>query len=329
MKKPPLKTNLFLTLLLLLIFGCSSSFDNNGKPLPPKGFMGETTLKIWYFLGFLDLIEKIPEVPANLIKFEDIVYKHTPQADLKLDVYHLKDLDKTRPALVFIHGGGWRGGGKDDYRRYLVDYAEKGYVTVTLSYRLIGKALYPAAVEDVKCAIRWIKKNADTYHIDANKIAVIGGSAGGHLSMMIGYSSDVALFDEECPYNGFDSRVQAVVDLYGPADLTTDYAKNHPTVTGFIGQPFTEAEEKYIQASPSHYITPDDPPTLIFQGTLDALVPFSQSDRLAEKLAENHVPVEYHKLEGWPHTMDLAAEVNAYCQYYMDAFFERYIPITP
>jgi len=182
-------------------------------------------------------------------------------------------------------------------------------------------------VEDVKCAVRWIRAHAAEYSIDPDHIAVIGGSAGGHLAMMAGYSSDVPQLNGTCSADSVSSRVQAVVNLYGPTDLTTEYARTHKTTLSFFGQPYDSIPERYAQASPAAHITPDDPPTLIFHGTIDELVPVSQSDSLQKYLDKAGVPNQYHRLTWWPHTMDLAKPVNDYCQYYMNAFFEKYVPI--
>lgn len=142
--------------------------------------------------------------------------------------------------------------------------------------------------------------------------------------MMAGYTSDIPEFSEEVD-SLISSRVQAVVNLYGPSDLTTEYAREQSSVLNLIGKSFAEAPELYEKASPMAYITRDVPPTLIFQGTLDELVPFSQSDSLKSKLDKAGAISEYHLLEGWPHTMDLGVEVNEYCQYYMNRFFEKYL----
>jgi len=321
-----MKKILFTTLLLALIalIGCSDKYNKDGSLNPPSGYPNEFLMKAAYFVGLLDLMDKKPAIPDNIIEYKDIIYKETESRSLKLDIYHLKELKEAAPVLIFIHGGGWKKGDKQDYLLYLIDYAKKGYVTATVAYRFSQEALFPAAVLDVKCAVRWIRSHAKEYRIDPDKIAIIGGSAGGHLAMMIGYSADVPEFDRECA-DSSDSRVQAVVDLYGPSDLTTDYARNQKSPKEFLGKSYEEDPDLYLKASPKPYITSDDPPTLIFQGTIDALVPYSQSDSLKKWLDKAGVPAEYHKLKGWPHTMDLAKEVNEYCQYYMDAFFEKYL----
>jgi acetyl esterase/lipase len=302
--------------------------DKNSAPEPPSGYLNYTFIKIAYVLKMIKLIERQPMVPETLLELKDIEYKKVGEHALKLDLYRLKSLNQPAPVLIFIHGGGWRIGKRSDYLPYLIDFAERGYVTATVSYRLQKQAKFPAAVQDVQCAIKWIRAHARDYFIDPDKIAVIGGSAGGHLALMAGFAADDSLFAGECESDSVSSRVQAVVNLYGPADLTTAYAQARPEATGFIGQPYSEAAEMYRKASPLFYITRDDPPTLIFHGTIDDLVPVSQSDSLKQKLDETGVPGEYHRLKGWPHTMDLVVSVNRYCQYYMHAFFEKYIPIV-
>ena len=313
-------------LLFLLLSTPIITFSQNEPPEIPDGYSSITTLKMAYFFGTLDLIEKDFPLPETIEERRDIVYKTIDSTELKLDIYFKKNISKPAPLLVFIHGGAWKKGDKHDYLRYLVDYAKKGYVTATIQYRFTNKAKFPAQLLDVKAAIKWLKENADEYHIDNSKVAVIGGSAGGHLAMMVGYTSDISELDDENSKSSISANVQAVVNLYGPSDLTTEYAREQGSVKQLTGKLYAEAPELYKNASPVTYLTKDDAPTLIFQGTLDELVPYAQSDSLNEKLKRAGIPVEYHKLEGWPHTMDLSSEVNEYCQYYMDRFFEKYIP---
>ncbi|WP_291371833.1 prolyl oligopeptidase family serine peptidase [Cyclobacterium sp.] len=132
------------------------------------------------------------------------------------------------------------------------------------------------------------------------------------------------MFNRDCE-QGPDSRVRAIVDLYGPVDLTTPYAISTEQVQSFMGSSYEQDPEMYRLASPRTFITADDPPTLIFQGTIDSLVPVSQSDSLQLWLQQAGVPHDYHRLKGWPHTMDMAQEVNEYCQFYIDRFLERYL----
>ncbi len=315
--------NKILVLLVLLITPIIL-FSQDEPPEMPDGYSSMTMMKIAYFFGTLDLLEKDFPVPDDVKEYKDIVYKTIDSTKLKLDIYHSKNISKSAPLLVFIHGGAWEKGDKHDYLLYLVDYARKGYVTATIQYRFTDKVKFPEQLLDVNAAIIWLKKHADEYHIDKKNVAVIGGSAGGHLALMVGYSSDIPEF-KVTNDSLFSTRVQAIVDLYGPADLTTEYAQSVSSVQKLIGKSYDDAPELYKKASPVTYITKDDPPTLIFHGTIDDIVPVEQSDTLKVKLSEAGVQVEYHRLEGWPHTMDLAVEVNEYCQYYMDKFFEKYL----
>ena len=307
-----------------ILYSCAQECNNDGlPPKAPRGYGNETFIKVAYALGFIDLVETKPAVPESIEVVQDIVYKQVDSISLKLDIYKPKNLKAATPALIFIHGGGWSKGNKSDYLPYLIDYANKGYVTVTISYRLSGVATFPAAVQDVKCAVQWIKSNAGEYFINPDKIAVIGGSAGGHLAMMLAYSDDNE-FTGECP-DSISCKVQAIVNIYGPTDLTTEYARNRGECLQFLKKTYQEAPDIYRTASPRTYISANDPPTLIFHGTIDSLVPVSQSDSLHKWLDHEGVPNEYHKLNGWPHIMDLSIKVNNYCQYYMDAFFIKYL----
>ncbi len=314
-------------LCVLLVFTSCSEQDPNSAPKAPNGYWNNTTLKIAYFMGTLDLVETEFPVPEELVEYKDIVYKKIDSTELHLDIYHTKNITKKAPLLLFIHGGGLSKGDKKDYLVYTTAFAQKGYVTATVQYRFVDKVKFPAQMFEVKAAIRWLKENADTYNIDNSKIALIGGSAGGHLAMMAGYTGDVEAFNER-EDSLISPRVQALVNLYGPADFTTEHARSHRISERMFGNTYLESPEIYEDSSPMKYLTKDDPPTLIFHGTIDDLVPVSQSDRLAEELKKIGVPVEYHRLKGWPHTMDIGADVNHYCQYYMTQFFEKYIPLN-
>ncbi len=301
-----------LVLIILLLLNPIIGHSQESVPEKPNGYFSNLTLKISYALGFLDLIETDFPLPDNVKEYKDIIYKTVENKDLKLDIYHQKNISDATPLIIFIHGGAWKKGDKHDYWPYLIPYAEKGYITATIQYRLTDVAIYPAQLDDVISAINWLQDNADEYHIDKNKIVLVGGSAGGHLAMMAAYS-DPSL------------NIKGIVNLYGPSDLTTPYAREIASVQKLIGKSYQEVPELYRMASPVTYISKDMPPTLTFQGTLDELVPYEQSDNLDKKIKEVGANSYYHKLKGWPHTMDLNVEVNEYCQYYIDEFFNKYI----
>jgi acetyl esterase/lipase len=264
-------------------------------------------------------------IPEGVIEKKDIEYGKVGERSLLLDLYMPEKLDKPVPGLIFIHGGGWKSGGRTDYKYYAVRYARRGFVVASISYRFAQDAPFPAAVQDAKCAVRWMRANAAKYNVNPDKIAAIGGSAGGYLSMMVGYSSDVPELEGNGGNPGVSSRVQAVVDLYGPCDVDCEEARNVDVVKSFMGKAYDQDPKLYEKASPIRYVTKDDPPTLVFQGTIDETVPQAQSDTLVAKLKEIGVPCEYVKFEGWPHTMDIVEDVNIRCQWFMNKFFDKYL----
>jgi len=281
----------------------------------PIGYHFEALDYLAIGVGLESVIDREPEVPATIESFKSIEYKNANGKLLQLDIYRPKELNEKAPLLVFIHGGGWRSGKRQDYLVYLLDYAEKGFVTATVSYRLKKDSIYPAAVEDVLDAVDFLYQNANTYGYDTSRVALVGGSAGAHLAMLAGYGWE----------NPQRHKVKAVVDIYGPVDLTTPYGQTQFMVTDYIGHSYSEKPELYWEASPARYLKEDLPPTLILQGTSDNLLPPSQSDTLHVRLNRLGVPNVYHRLPLWPHAMDIAVRPNVYMQQKMDAFFETYL----
>ena len=304
---------------------------------PPRGFMSEGLLyaafalhKIgWYSLDVLDADATV-SVPPEIKEETNIVYGTGGGNPLELDLYSPDYLSGPVPGIIFIHGGGWRTGKRQDYKFYTTRFAKHGYVVATISYRLKEAGYFPNCVEDVKCAVRWMRANAEKLHVDPNRIAVIGGSAGGHLSMMAGYSSDVPEFEGTGGNPGVSSAVQAVIDLYGPVDFTVAETRDHPLLTGFMQGTYEQVPDKFVKASPITYLDPRDPPTLIIHGTIDSLVPVEQSDMLAEKMKAMGNMYWYDRIDGWPHAMDIANPVNQRVEKVAIAFLQEVFgPATP
>ncbi len=178
-----------------------------------------------------------------------------------------------------------------------------GFVAVTVSYRLVPTATFPAQIEDCKAAVRWLRANAEKYHVDPDRIAVAGFSAGAHLACLLGATDKDAGFDAVEGNTDQSSRVRAVISFAGPTDFTT---KDWPPVVeemieALVGKSAIDASEARKRASPVTYVTKDDPPFLIFHGTKDELVPVDQARRFAAKLKEAGVPVELVIEEGEGH----------------------------
>lgn len=310
-----LKGLLFVLALLVVLMLLPRTIGLLSPEKAPIGYHFEALDYLAIGVGLESLIDRNPEVPATIESFKNIEYKNANGKSLQLDIYKQKELNEKVPLLVFIHGGGWRGGKRQDYMVYLLDYAEKGFVTATVSYRLKKDSIYPAAIEDVLDAVDFLYQNGEQYGYDTSRVALIGGSAGAHLAMLAGYGWE----------NPQRHKVKAVVDIYGPVDLTTPYGQTQFMVTDFIGHSYHEKPELYWEASPAKYLKDDLPPTLILQGTSDNLLPPSQSDTLHVRLNRLGVPNVYHRLPLWPHAMDIAVRPNVYMQQKMDAFFEEYL----
>lgn len=302
----------------------------NAPPKAPPGYESTDEVKEAIRQHRVKLIDLLIPVPPSIARKPNLEYGKVDDQPLQLDLYQPKWLSEPVPALILIHGGGWKSGDRRVYHYYCVKLAEQGYVTATMSYRLSKDAPYPAAVQDAKCAVRWLRANAAKYRVNPDKIGVLGGSAGGHLAMMVGYSAGMESLEGEGGNPGVSSRVQAVVDLYGPTDLTTEFAQQAGVVIAFMGgKTYEQAQAQYREASPITHLTKNAPPTLILHGTIDDTVPISQADLLARKLRELNVPFEYERLEGWPHTMDLAEDVNRRCLWRIEQFLAKHLPIPP
>lgn len=302
----------FSALLLVTAIILSSLLTASAKA--PEGFDSKKELEKALFSGQVKLIDFNLPVPKTIKVEKDIVYGQGGKYKLKLDLYSPKEIKETTPGLVFIHGGGWSKGKRTDYHYYGVKFAEQGYVVATVSYRLSGTAPFPAAVQDCKCAVRWMRANAKKLKVDPKRIGVVGGSAGGHLAMMVGYSPDVESLEGDGGNAEVSSKVKTVVNFYGPADLTTKNASTFPLVTNFLNKSIKNDPETFRLASPIKHVTKDDPPTMVIHGTLDFLVGVSQSDNLVKKLKETGVKTEYLRLDGWPHALDMSQPMNDYCR---------------
>ena len=192
------------------------------------------------------------------------------------------------PVIAFIHGGGWRNGNRSSGINRVAGIVQTGrYVGVSIGYRLSGEAIWPAQIHDCKAAIRWLRAHAKEHGIDPSRIAVWGSSAGGHLVSMLGTTGGVKALEGKLGKHGDQSsRVQAVVNYYGPSALLLmnskpsriDHDAPDSPESKLIGAPIQKAKAKTRQASPLTHVTKDDAPHLHVHGTDDPLVPFHQSE---------------------------------------------------
>jgi acetyl esterase/lipase len=233
----------------------------------------------------------------------DITYARAGDRELKLDLARPAGGKGPYPCVVLLHGGGWRMGDKKDVRSWLPFLAREGYVAASVGYRLAPDATFPAQIEDAKTAVRFLRANADKYAIDKDRVAAMGWSAGGHLACLLGLTDPKCGFDgKECPDQS--SRVQAVVDYFGPTDLAgfgKDELAQKGMLAPFIGSRFADNPAAHEKASPVKYVTRDAPPFLIFHGTKDWVVPIEQSRALAEKLKDVKASVKLVEVPGEGH----------------------------
>jgi acetyl esterase/lipase len=314
--------------IVLIVGGtlCNSTALRAEVPPAPPGYANGDEVKKAYSSGKLRIINMAIDVPETVSVERNLEYGKGGDIALKLDLYSPKELKEPVPGVIFIHGGAWKGGYRQMYHYYCTKFAERGYVAATISYRLTGDAPFPAAVEDAKCAVRWLRANAKQFHVNPEKIAVAGGSAGGHLALMVAYAPDAPELEGKGGYGDVSSRAQAVVSLYAPTDLTAESARTEGVVVRFLGGKTIEEEpDLYKLASPISHVTKDDPPTLLLHGSIDDTVTIDQSELLVEALQKSGVKFEYDRVEGWPHAMDLEPDVNQHCMMKMFEFLEKHL----
>lgn len=246
---------------------------------------------------------------------KDIAYVAGGDASQKLDLYLPEQkADKPLPLIVWVHGGGWRGGSKSGCPA--AGMVERGYVAASVEYRFSDKALFPAQIQDCQAAIRWLRANSGKYNIDPDHIGVWGASAGGHLVALLGTSGGKKAFAPVGGNEDQSDRVQAVCDVYGPADFNTVMQQaeedrnvknifkfNTPSdpYSSLIGVHLGSDRQKGDSVSPVHYVSGDNPPFLILHGTKDALVPLAQSEELVGALKAKNVPVLLQRFPGGGH----------------------------
>ena len=205
----------------------------------------------------------------------DIPYTTVAGEELRLDIAQPAMGDGPFPAVLVIHGGAWREGGREENHRAIADFARRGYVAVSPQYRFCPKETFPAQLEDMKAAVRFLRANAGTLKIDPARIGAMGFSAGGHLALMLGVA---------VPRN---EGVSAVVDFFGPTNLAAkDFSDEAKAFSAcLIGATAAEKPELAARASPLTYVNAGDAPVLVFQGARDRLVPPTQAFALMEKLS--------------------------------------------
>lgn len=258
-------------------------------------------------------IQRPLQLPENVRAELNVPYAGTDNPRQMLDLYLPKKpaSEKPLPVVVWIHGGAWLGGDKSGGSGMVAPLVASGnYAGVSVGYRLTNEATWPAQIHDCKAAVRWIRAHAKKYHLDPARIGVWGSSAGGHLVAMLGTSGGVKELEGTLgKHLDQSSRVTCVVDYFGPSDLLT--MGKYPSLmkhdapdspeSKLVGGPVQERKEAARSASPTAYVSKDDPPFLIVHGDKDPLVPHNQSERLAAALRKAGAEVKFITVKGGSH----------------------------
>ena len=229
------------------------------------------------------------------------------------------------PAVVCVHGGGFRAGKRESYDRLCLTLAQRGYVAITVTNRLAPAYPFPAAVLDCKTAVRWLRAHAAKYHVDPQRIGATGGSAGGHLVQFLGVTAGVPEFEGD-EHRDKSSAVSCVVNYYGPSDLTRSYGASvdaAEVLPLFFGGDLSTKRREHIVGSPLYWATPNAAPTLIVHGTKDDHVAYEQATWMADRLKACMVEVELLTLEGAGHGFKGADAEKAEAA--LLAFFDRHL----
>ena len=224
----------------------------------------------------------------------DVVYGVADGRNLLLDVYRAPG-PGPHPALLLIHGGGWAAGSKNDNAGMALGLLLQGFTCFSVEYRFAPAYKHPAQVEDCARAARWVRAHAAEYGIDPKRIGALGGSAGGHLSLMLGVIQPGDYQSADDPNRALPANVQCVVDLFGPSDLTRipDLSKQALDIlVKFLGGTYEQLPDKYADASPIKHVTKTSAPTFMMHGDADTLVPLSQSQVMKVALDKVGVPNE-------------------------------------
>lgn len=262
---------------------------------------------------------------------ENVLYANVNGSPLYADVYEPSAAEScARPGIVLIHGGGWTDLDKSTMRGMGNFLARNNIVGVSVDYRLLHAAenRWPAQLDDVQRAVRWLRANATKYGVNPDRLGAFGHSAGAQLAALVGMEE--TRDNSDATLAKYSSKVQAVVDVSGPTDFTTERDPNGIAfLTNFFGIDYAKGADVWRQASPALQVSPQDSPFLIFHGTQDENVPMAQAQELYDKLRAVHVPVDFVKVDDG-HTFqtpqalrELALKTLAFFQYNLEASHEK------
>ncbi len=267
----------------------------------------------------------VPQKNAGVRKIYNQVYATIDSINYGKRALHLDVFSPQKPgiypAVIMIHGGGWRSGDRSMEYPMAQFMAAHGYVAVTVEYRLALEALYPNAVYDIKAAIRYVKKHAADWGIDTARIAIEGNSAGGQLATLVGMTSGIPLFEGKLGDTTCSSRIQAVVDIDGLVDFLAPNSLNQPKYPDWLGGPFALKAETWKEASPIFWVNKTSPPILFVTSTVPRFT--AGMAEMMDLYEQFGLDAEKHKIPDTPHTFWLFEPWFTPTVGYMKAFLDR------
>jgi acetyl esterase/lipase len=276
--------------------------------------------------------------PAGTAVERDLVFARVGEKNLVLDLYRPENRSGNLPVVVWVYGGAWRTRNRVPQAPRASWLAAHGYAVAVIDYRLSPEALFPAQINDCKAAVRWLRTNAAQFGLDAGHIGAWGESSGGHLAALLGVTGGVADLEGDLGNAVQSSRVQAVVDFFGPTDFLQMDAHALPGATlkhdplaspesQLVGGAIKENVQKVARANPITYVTKDAPPFLIVHGEQDLSVPLHQSELLYEALKRAPAEVTFYKIAGAGHSG--STFYTEMMQAAVRAFFDKHLKPRP
>jgi acetyl esterase/lipase len=247
----------------------------------------------------LVLQELVTPLRIPAVRFEERTFASYEDQTLTLDIYHPAYLHDAIPAVIVIHGGGWQRGDNSEFVALNAYLASRDYVVAAINYRLAPRWKFPAAAEDVKSAIAYLKEHASEFPLDPSRLTLLGRSEGGQLALLTAYTAN-------------DPSIRGVISLYAPSDLSAAYAQPSPQplydtrglLERYVGGPPAREEKAYFAASPINFVTAASPPTLLVHGARDQMIPADQSARLDDRLRQAGVRHVFAELPWATHGCD-------------------------